>query len=187
MNNTHDNFNKINEAMNAAVAALATALLKNKMRRYNEVVEQMTAHGWDFHAAFPYPSAFDFDYMNKRIEYNFAAQVTQSIVTCPSPNRPDYRKLREGVTERFVQEADRDATTMIRAYAQKLAGKVTAADADYKIASVEYTGRNDPFAASVLRMVDAAGNTMVWSTRCILNCSCKGKLFNQWPTRKVTR
>jgi hypothetical protein len=34
--------------------------------------------------------------------------------------------------------------------------------------------------------VATAGTVQTWSTKCILNFSCLGKAFNQWPTRRVS-
>ena len=71
----------------------------------------------------------------------------------------------------------RNAQAEVDAYIIKLALKIGKA-------VVALTVRGDLWDGSTLNVTCADGEAQTWHTRCILNCSCLGKVFNQWPTRR---
>ena len=78
---------------------------------------------------------------------------------------------------KFVAHQRRNAQAEVDAYIIKLALKIGKA-------VVALTVRGDLWNGSTLNVTCADGEAQTWHTRCILNCSCLGKVFNQWPTRR---
>lgn len=77
-----------------------------------------------------------------------------------------------------VPEVQAAAEANFNAYLGKLATKITARIQSGSLSGYLWNG-------STLTVETEAGR-QVWSTKCIINCSCLGKLFNQWPTRRVS-
>ncbi len=75
------------------------------------------------------------------------------------------------------KEVSANAYAAFDGYMAKLAIKITE-----KIESAELVG--SLWNGSNLRVRTAAGE-QVWHTHCIINRSVYGKLFNQWPTRRI--
>jgi hypothetical protein len=71
------------------------------------------------------------------------------------------------------------AAASCRAWINKLIAKI----GPKAIASANVTG--SLWTGSTLRVTFEDGSAEVWTTKCIVNVSSLGKLFNQWPTRKV--
>lgn len=80
--------------------------------------------------------------------------------------------------EKIKAEATRAANTDFDSYLHKLDGKIGA-----EIAKAALRGRL--WDGSRLHVVLRDGSQQLWDTKCILNQSVYGKLFNQWPTRQV--
>lgn len=47
--------------------------------------------------------------------------------------------------------------------------------------------RGNPWSGSTLDVTCTDGETQVWSTKMIINVSVLGKLFNQFPSRRIDR
>lgn len=75
-------------------------------------------------------------------------------------------------------DAVRESQTSFDSYVGKLAGKIG------KVV-VSATLCGDPWTGSILTVTDSNGVTEKWATRIIINVSIHGKLFNQFPTRKL--
>jgi hypothetical protein len=71
-----------------------------------------------------------------------------------------------------------DGQLCFSSYLAKLANKIEA-----RVTKAELVGRL--WDGSKL-LVETHSGPQVWKTRCILNFSCLGKAFNQWPTRRVS-
>lgn len=193
------NLAKITAALAPAFDALKASCRERLDANFDRIVEKIEAHGWDLNAAFPtrYTSSHN---RHDRI----AAQRTRDehyaacVVTTNDPEKDPYGygasipntptwvvlKDRDELAAARDKKAAAYARKFIDAYAVKLTAKVARDDVRYEIATVEYDGTADPFSRSRL-IVTGSGARMVWNTRCIINVSCLGKVFNQWPTRKV--
>jgi hypothetical protein len=82
------------------------------------------------------------------------------------------------MVERFITRAKEDAAAQYDSYVQKLIGKigeVTAASLD----------GDHVWGFSYLTVTLPNGKKEVWKTQMIVNISKLGKLFNQFPTRKM--
>lgn len=64
-------------------------------------------------------------------------------------------------------------------YVAKLATKI-----DQRIVTAKLDG--SLWVNSVLTVLTEGGVSQVWHTHCIVNYSCLGNAFNQWPTRRVS-
>ena len=85
-----------------------------------------------------------------------------------------------------LKEAKENADALIEAYATKLAGKALQKAEGVEVASFEFvSAMTNPFHASVVKVTTVDGSSFKLSTKTIINCSKLGKLFNQFPTRKV--
>lgn len=89
---------------------------------------------------------------------------------------PHIRRMTDAARARFLAEQGEAMKASFEAYVAKLTKKVGECDA------VEYTGALWNRSQLKVRKGDV---TEVWMTRVIVNVSSLGKLFNQWPTRKV--
>jgi hypothetical protein len=93
--------------------------------------------------------------------------------------------VRPDIDEVLKREALRTAEDTVAAFAAKLAGKVDREKAEgAAVVSVASTTIDRwSSGTTVVRLSD--GSTQEWHTQVIVNQSCLGKLFNQWPTRRV--
>lgn len=192
MTNTHDtdqNLTKIIDGINPAFDALKAACLQRLQCQADFIRTKMEEHGWDIKAAFPYPKAWGMgrdDYHRAKANVDLARRLT---IKDPDKKQsysslaPNYRIMHPDLDARFDKEAADYARMFIDAYAAKLTAKIAKEDKAFVIDTVKYEGTADPFAHSFLTVTGAQG-TMVWKTKCIINQSKYGKLFNQWPTRK---
>jgi hypothetical protein len=91
---------------------------------------------------------------------------------------PEFADMSAEKGEKFVQEARENAAFQYEAYVAKLNKKIGPAK------SASLTG-NHVWGYSFLTVVTESGETQIWKTQMIVNVSKLGKLFNQFPTRKV--
>jgi len=86
-------------------------------------------------------------------------------------------KLDAARRDRFLADIREQAAQSFDAYVAKLEGKVG------EHVAAEYTG--NLWSMSTIVVTKAGGDVERWNTQQILNVSVLGKLFNQWPTRRV--
>jgi len=79
---------------------------------------------------------------------------------------------------RYVAAARHAAQMEVDSYVIKLAGKIGKPVRDLTVTGSLWNN-------STLSVVCEDGEAQCWVTRCIINCSCLGTLFNQWPTRRT--
>jgi hypothetical protein len=87
--------------------------------------------------------------------------------------------VNDDMVEKYGREVTLAAIASFEAYVAKLAAKI----GPKAIESANVTG--SLWTGSTLRVAFEDGSAEVWTTTCIINVSVLGKLFNQWPTRKV--
>ena len=80
--------------------------------------------------------------------------------------------------ERFIEAAKENAAAQYDAFVAKLNAKIG------PVTSAVLDG-NHVWGYSNLTVVTEAGETQVWRTQTIINISKLGKVFNQYPTRRV--
>ena len=92
---------------------------------------------------------------------------------------------RPDIDDILRREAKVVAEDTVAAFAAKLAGKVDREKAEGAVVTGVASTTIDRWSSgtTVVRLSD--GSEQEWHTQVIVNQSCLGKLFNQWPTRRV--
>jgi len=93
-------------------------------------------------------------------------------------SEPDTRIKSEFHEARFIKSACENAAFQYDAFIAKLDKKIGEA------VSAELSG-NHVWSFSVLTVEKADGSIEHWKTQMIINFSKLGKMFNQFPTRKI--
>jgi hypothetical protein len=168
---------------------LAVAPLKIKAMNEAEVVARNIIAGWvvkleeagyDRNAAAPFPrTTVDWaSYQIAKAKYHQLRAITKSLTLSQRPGSPDPCVLSEELCERFVETFREQAASNFDAYVAKLNKKIgVVTEASLRGTSV--------WSLSFLDVTKEDGTKETWKTQTIINCSVYGKLFNQWPTRKV--
>ena len=143
--------------------------------------KELADAGNDLHIAAPYPASFNTtrkQYMTGLSKYRFFNNITEwregQIVR---PNSPCYADIVEAKVAEFVATARKDAAEQYDSFVAKLNAKIGPASAAL------LTG-NHVWGYSFL-FVETASGKQCWKTQMIINRSKLGKLFNQFPSRKV--
>jgi hypothetical protein len=160
-------------------------------KEQSTIVAKLSAAGWDVKVAYPEPTRVyrDREYYEsckrhteqlRRVSF-FCDNVWDSFTRKPVALRPD-------VEQHIEAAAQKAALAYVQGYAVKLAGKVgevvanTPELAGTKAVSASVSSDN-LWTNSVARIVLDSGRVLTFHTQMILNFSCLGKAFNQWPTR----
>ena len=93
--------------------------------------------------------------------------------------------VRPDIDDILRREAKVVAEDTVAAFCAKLAGKVDREKAEGAVVTGVASTTIDRWSSgtTVVRLSD--GSEQEWYTQVIVNQSCLGKLFNQWPTRRV--
>lgn len=173
------------DPIGAAVMPLrADAILSARQwaeKRIEWIREKLEAAGWDLDKVAPSPKG-NMDraaYMAaKRRRGNFLA-VTRSVG--PATRRygdPDTREIDPQRVAKWTEEVEAETAAAYDAFVAKLREKIGPCTA----ASLE---GSHVWGHSVLTVTKPDGSVERWQTQQIVNVSSLGKLFNQWPTRKL--
>lgn len=183
----------------AAVAPLKEEAVK-KAYQYAEkiitnVLLDLAANDMDATKAAPYPASTlrRPEYILAKSKYGLYRALTdhdtddirtKAQKPWDNPTRsPNIRKRSIEAESKFLDDAKRDAAAQYDLFVMKLIDKCGPCDrASLKGSHVW------GFSFLTVERFDAAGNTLtreVWKTQQIVNVSKLGKVFNQWPTRKV--
>ena len=170
MNNS---LNAILTALEPCRAALEASCLRRLRAQSDLVAKHLEKHDWNFRAAFP------FGYPR---EGNTQREMAKALVV-NAPNNPYALRpseawlvtMRPNLEAEQAAEAQRTVAGFLEAFAAKMLEKSGGVANE-----VSYTGAADPFSFSTITI-----DGVKWNTKCIINVSKYGKLFNQWPTRRV--
>lgn len=150
-------------------------------------MSQLEDAGWDLQVAAPYPSGS----MGRR-QYKMAKAKRETLQCLIYDAKPSgWRKWNDPhIVARsaekclaFVEDAGRQASEAFDAYIVKLTAKVGQEPAVVS-ASLD-DGALWVFSHLTVTRIDGAVEK--WRTQMIVNVSVLGKVFNQWPTRKVAK
>ena len=162
------------EAQNSALTAA-----HEKIER---IREGMAMVGNDLEIYAPYPDSIKENresYIAKKAKHNFIVSITTSDREfCRKFDDPDIRHLDNLKCNSFLEEVKKTAALDYEAYIMKLIRKIGECE------EAEITG-NHVWSFSILTVKKENGSTEKWKTQRILNQSKFGKIFNQWPSRKV--
>lgn len=176
------------EATLAVLKDATQAIREDYVARYTEMMmvvlkrdrAGLEAVGMDAQQYAPYPSGnmSRADYRKAEFKYRRVRSSFRGVKSCRSMREPEIVVEREDAEPRVREAARQAADAEIDSYLYKMTGKIG------KLATKATTnGRIWDSATMIVECAD--GETQTWSTRCIINCSCLGKVFNQWPTRRI--
>lgn len=94
--------------------------------------------------------------------------------------------LRPDLDEYIAKRAQAEAAEIVAEFAGKMAGKIDRERAEGASVVSATISTANLWSNSTLRVAMSDGSTQEWYTTMILNTSVHGKLFNQWPTRRVS-
>ena len=159
------------ESVNRMVARAAEYAAKQK--------EKLAAVGFDLQQLAPYPRAtIGRRAYQEALSYrNFLETLTRPTQPVRSPLEPNIRTWDEAKVAKYLDDVAKLAGQQFDAYVAKLTAKVGDVD-DAEVTGYVWNG-------SILRVTKPDGSIERWSTKQIINVSCLGLLFNQWPTRKL--
>lgn len=148
----------------------------------NETLADLAANNWDAQICAPWPHGIAYGSMDyhlaktKHLRYNLLTE-DGSTHRDYTPGAPNIRKRSQKEEARFIKEARENAALEYESFIQKLEKKI----GSHSAAVLEGSHVWD---YSILTVTTPEG-TERWKTRMIINVSKLGKIFNQFPTRKV--
>lgn len=168
-----------------AVSPLKVEAVARAEKECRAMVQRMTetleGAGWDLNVVAPYPNSRTMDrkaYLQAKARRNSFHAITRSIKPTLRPGEPYIVELFPAAVERFVESCKADAAAQYDAFVAKLSRKIG------ECLDATLSG-NHVWGYSVLTVEKADGSVERWQTQQIVNCSSLGKLFNQWPSRKL--
>lgn len=149
-----------------------------------KVKAEFEAGGWDLNVVAPYPSRSlmnqDLNAYSKAHEkYTHYMKLVPSDLTKPYDSKVSYRAWSEENASKFVEEAKRDAGFQFDKYVAKLVKKIG------EVKDAEILPVLGVWGCSILTVTLPCGTVQRWKTQQIYNVSKLGKVFPQWPTRKM--
>lgn len=168
------------EPLRADAVARAEKFARDYVARLEKLLQ---AHGMDREKAAPYPNGSAMardEYMQLRVRYENVRKVTRSTLEFSRRHgAPDPCEMDPFGIDKFVKDVKEDAEYEYTAFICKLVGKIGAC------VSAELTGSH-VWGFSLLHIRYGVGAPVeTWKTQQIVNISKLGKVFNQWPSRKV--
>lgn len=186
-----------NTTLQKVTAALAPTeeILRAEYERqlvvqFDKFVQTLTADGMDANVHYFYPSQRKMSnfydkkaYRQQLAQHQYAMSHSSSVGSTSSFDGPDLRTVdREAILPKLAAKAAKMAKEALEGFCYKLAGKIDRAGTG--ITDITYHGGKNPWDYSHV-IVEAESGRQTWRTQMIINVSCLGKLFNQWPTRLV--
>ena len=151
-------------------AAKAKVVAEHGKQRPDAVLNPLAAHNYDTLKSSSYLEG-----VRKEFVAAYIATAERCFNAAQARLQPQYRsKLAFDSAKAFWA-----ANEEFNGYLAKLALKNVE-----KIISVNSLS-GSLWSGSLLSVVVESQATVVWETKCILNVSSLGKVFNQWPTRRV--
>lgn len=180
----------VRSALAPTLGLLRDEYERQLMKQKAEVFQTLEKDGWDAEKSFAYPRSSyisKVDYLLQASRHKLCEQLTESTAKFGRGfNQPNPRKPRFGIDFKLARQAEEMSIAALEGFACKMSGKIDleAAKTHSTVATVTYQGGLDPWGYSHIK-VALNDRTQWWRTRMIINVSCLGKLFNQWPTRLV--
>jgi len=188
MKNTNDNNRAaIEVALTPTRKAIKASLKDSYSAAVARIFEKIDEAGGDLKKAFPV-NTNGWNYKQQKAEKAFARQWVEITSYTSRMSDPVLcEKLPITIVEAKIEEiAEKESHATLAAYVFKLTAKVAQHFEGEEIETVTYSGTRDPWNTSTLSVGFKSGGKGELSTKMIINCSCLGKLFNQFPTRKIS-
>lgn len=173
--------NKIEKAVMPLKKDAIKRAEQESLKIIEKVRKALEEAGNDLQIVAPYPDSMRMgrnEFMAVQSKYKIYRYLTQNRGCTRRPKEPEYADMCQEYIDRFIEESKETAAFQYDTFVVKLIGKigdVTKADLD----------GNHVWGYSFLNVVLPSGENQKWKTQQIVNISKLGRLFNQWPTRKV--
>ena len=178
----------VGEAMAPSRDQFKTAIKAKLTDDLSKLESDLKAADWDFRKARPFPATNIGREAYIRMEearrdalrwVDFAnpSGSMKGPQPCTLQGTPSEREAR------LESKSNQLADESYQAFTFKLADKIAEAAGGKEVKSVTHVSGGDVWGWSTLRAGLADGSEIRLETKQIINVSCLGKLFNQWPTR----
>lgn len=168
----------------AAVSPLKEDAIKRAAQEAMRIVDHLTRRlaecEGNADVLAPRPDWRDGAYKEKMGRRQLLESISKSTKLARPYSEPDIRVIDADRVAKFVQDAMDNAAAQYEAFVAKLCKKI------WHCESAELDG-NHVWGYSILTVTYNSGTVERFKTQMIVNVSKHGKLFNQWPTRKVKR
>ena len=168
----------------AAVAHLRSEAIaraeKETQTLVDRMIQDLVAVDMDLDKAAPYPKA-NIDkaaYQQAMTRRSMFLNIARSVKHTRRPSDPFTVEVTNEAINRVLTQAAENAAAEYDAFVAKLIGKIG------EVSEAELFG-NHVWGNSMLHVTKLDGTKECWKTQMIINISKLGKLFNQFPTRKV--
>ena len=175
----------MNNPIVKAVLPLKTDAMNRAEEEAKKIVEKVTLvllqHNNDLKLAAPYPKSWGADretYLMQMSKYKLYASLVKWRKSSRSPSEPNYVDVDPTRVQKFIEDSKEDAAFQYDQFIMKLVRKI----GEVKDATLE---GNHVWGYSILTVTLLDDTKQKWKTQQIVNVSKLGKLFNQWPTRKI--
>lgn len=186
---TYDKLKESTTEQRAAYVARAEEIF---MANLVHMRAKLAAVGMDLYKVAPGGDSWNMGKKEYRMAEALHKRYRASFVNAPELEKPGYgyNEYSRGKKPWLVIEKP-DAEPKVRAEARSQANacfdsflsKMAVKIAQPEIVSATLSGTI--WDGCTVRITCMDGSAQVWTTKCILNQSVYGKLFNQWPTRRV--
>lgn len=169
-------------AVEPLLAKAQDAAVMSATNIIGKVMADLEAHGWDINKAAPWPSNVGVrlghpEYQTMKGKHTLYHSLVEIVSSTYQKDAPEIVKADEDRQKRFIDEARRDAEYAYEQFILKLEGKIGSH-------STAVLDGDHIWGYSILTVTTPEG-TERWKTQMITNVSKLGKLFNQFPSRKV--
>lgn len=170
----------------AAVMPLKSDAIKRAeaeaQNRIDIILDELAQNGWDLNLAAPRGSSLRDPaktYFMKNAKHHLFESVTDRAPSKTyEPHPKNIRMKSEKNGQRFIDQAKKDAAVQYDEFVKKLTLKIG------PVVSATLEGSH-VWSHSILTVTKEDGTVEHWKTQMIVNVSKHGKMFHQWPTRKV--
>lgn len=166
----------------------------NSAKNYvDRVIELLRNADWDLDVAYPYPKSYGPNAVYDRKVYktmldkrNFAHSLTVTDkVRTPAYRRTDdhlFVEFNQELVNHYLEGVRKMADQQFVDFTYKLTQKISLDNVSSIVLDDLFKW---PWEQSILHVIRNDGTKEKWKTQIIVKTSCLGKVFNQWPTRKV--
>lgn len=147
--------------------------------QYDHAITRLVGANWDLNVIAPFPKGTDANYKEMKMMRSWYESLTTRVNPQPSykPCDPNIRIASDSAKMRLIDNAVKDAELNYLDYITKLENKIGATVKTATLVGNLWSG-------SILTVATTEG-TQQWNTKIIINQSKYGKLFNQFPSRRL--
>lgn len=166
-------------ALIAQIDEFKTQAAKEAATQYTIAMDRLGDANWDLNIAVPFPKGTDENYKEMKMLRSWYESLTNRANPQPSykPCDPNIRIASDSAKMRLIDNAVKDAELDYLDYITKLENKIGVTVNTATLVGNLWSG-------SILT-VDTSEGTQRWNTKIIINQSKYGRLFNQFPSRRL--